>query len=117
MGFDVAKCNIKERAILKLFAEIRELVEPPLPQENPLKRKIGFRNSDNDMPMGKLVRVKDFLPPPHELVFPERTVKVTISLNQSSVEFFKRQARKHRAKYQKMIRELLDYYASNYSAA
>ena len=70
-----------------------------------------------DMPAGNLVRVKDFLPPPHELVMPEDTVKVTISLKRSSVEFFKRQARKHHAKYQKMIRELLDQYASKYKAA
>jgi predicted DNA binding CopG/RHH family protein len=76
------------------------------------------KNRNNrDMPIGKLMRVKDFLPPPHELVIPEDTVKITISLKKTSVEFFKREAKKHHAKYQKMIRELLDHYASNYEAA
>ncbi|MFC1620893.1 CopG family transcriptional regulator [Candidatus Omnitrophota bacterium] len=75
-----------------------------------MKKKI-----DPDMPIGKLTRVKDFLPPPEELVFPRETVKVTISLSKSSIEFFKRQARQHHIKYQKMIRELLDRYAAQYS--
>jgi hypothetical protein len=70
---------------------------------------------DPDMPIGKLTRVKDFLPPPEELVFPgEETVKVTIALNKASVEFFKRQAKKHKTKYQKMIRELVDKYAKSF---
>lgn len=66
------------------------------------------------MPRGKLKRVKDFLPSPSELVLPEEIVKVTISLNRSSIEFFKRQAEKYHTKYQKMIRELLDHYVSKY---
>lgn len=74
------------------------------------KRKI-----DPDMPIGKLTRVKDFLPPPEELVFPEETIKVTISLSRLSVEFFKQQAKKQHVKYQQMIRELLDRYAIQYS--
>lgn len=69
------------------------------------------------MPIGKLTRVKNFLPPPSELVMPDPTVKVTISLNRSSVEFFKKQAEKYNTKYQKMIRELLDQYVSRYEAA
>ncbi len=65
--------------------------------------------------MGKLVRVKDFLPPPDQLIMPEQTVKVTISLNKASVDFFKKAAHKHHTKYQKMIREVLDRYASSFS--
>lgn len=74
------------------------------------------KNRDWEMPQGKLTRVKDFLPPPHELVMPEETIKVTISLNRSSVEFFKRQAERYHTKYQKMIRQLLDRYVSQYQA-
>lgn len=74
------------------------------------------KNRDWSMPKGRLTRVKDFLPPPSELVLPEETVKVTISLNRSSVEFFKRQAERYHTKYQKMIRELLDRYVSQYQA-
>ena len=74
-----------------------------------------MKKIDKNMPMGKLVRVKDFLPPPDQLIMPEETIKITISLNRSSVEFFKKAAHKHHTKYQKMIREVLDRYASNFS--
>jgi len=67
-----------------------------------------------DEPVGELKVVRDFLPPPHELVFEEDTVKVTIGLSRSSVEFFKREARRNHTAYQKMIRRLLDVYASRY---
>ena len=68
----------------------------------------------SDMPVGKLTRVEDFLPPPEQLVMPEETVKVTISLTRSSLDFFKRKARKQGPKYQKMIRELVDRYTKIY---
>lgn len=45
---------------------------------------------------------------------PEETVKVTIALTKKSLDFFKREAKKHNAKYQKMIRDLVDRYASRY---
>lgn len=67
------------------------------------------------MPIGKLTKIKDFLPPPAELAIPEETEKITISLNKSSIEFFKRQAQQHNTKYQRMIRELIDKYATQYS--
>ncbi|MBU4312399.1 MAG: BrnA antitoxin family protein [Candidatus Omnitrophica bacterium] len=70
---------------------------------------------DPDMPIGKLTRVKDFLPPPEKLVFPKATVKITISLSRASVEFFKHQAKEQHVKYQQMIRELLDRYVTHYS--
>lgn len=58
--------------------------------------------------------IPDFLPPPSELAFREDTVKVTIALSKSSVEFFKEQAAKHQVSYQKMIRRLLDEYAARF---
>lgn len=69
----------------------------------------------SEMPVGKLVRIKDFLPALEELVIPEATKKVTISLKKSSIDFFKRQARIHHTKYQKMIREVVDRYVIHYS--
>jgi predicted DNA binding CopG/RHH family protein len=59
--------------------------------------------------------VEDFLPPPHELVLKEKGVKVTISLSKRSVDFFKAHAARSRVPYQKMIRNLLDSYASQYA--
>ena len=67
-----------------------------------------------DEPMGELRIVKDFLPPPDQLVLKEDNVKVTISLKKSSIEFFKQQAKEHRTSYQKMIREVVDWYATHY---
>ncbi|OGX27975.1 MAG: CopG family transcriptional regulator [Omnitrophica WOR_2 bacterium RIFCSPHIGHO2_02_FULL_48_11] len=69
---------------------------------------------DPDMPVGKLTIIKDFLPPPDQLVFPEETVKVTLSLTKSSLEFFKRQAFRQNIKYQRMIREVVDRYAKKF---
>jgi predicted DNA binding CopG/RHH family protein len=75
-----------------------------------MKNKIKY----TDEPMGELRVVKDFLPPPNQLVFKEENVKITISLKKSSVEFFKKEAQKHHTSYQKMIRRIIDWYASQY---
>ena len=75
-----------------------------------MKNKIKY----TDEPMGALRVVKDFLPPPEQLVMKEENVKVTISLNKSSIEYFKKEAQKHNTSYQRMIRRLLDWYASHY---
>jgi len=75
-----------------------------------MKNKIKY----TDEPMGDLRVVKDFLPPPDQLVLKDENVKITISLKKSSVEFFKREAQKHRTSYQRMIRELIDWYTSHY---
>ncbi len=75
-----------------------------------MKQKIRY----TDEPMGELRVIKDFLPPPEQLVLKEDNVKVTISLSKSSIDFFKKQAMKHHTSYQKMIRRVVDYYASKY---
>lgn len=65
-------------------------------------------------PIGEVKVVRDFLPPPEDLVFSEEQVKVTIGLSKSSVEFFKEEARKHHTQYQRMIRRLLDLYVAQH---
>ena len=75
-----------------------------------MKTKIKY----TEEPIGDLKIVKDFLPPPDQLVLREDNVKVTISLKKSSITFFKEQAKKHKTSYQKMIREVVDWYASHY---
>ena len=64
--------------------------------------------------IGKVKIVTDFLPSPDDLVAKEETVKITLSLSKSSVEYFKHAAKKHHTKYQKMIRILLDRYAQHH---
>jgi len=73
-----------------------------------MKSKIKY----SDEAMGKLKVISDFLPPPAQLVLKEDNVKVTIALKKSSVEFFKKEAKKHRTSYQKMIRQLVDWYTT-----
>jgi hypothetical protein len=60
--------------------------------------------------------VRDFLPPPDELVVDEEGVKVTISLSRRSVNFFKAAAERNHTSYQRMIRRLLDVYADQHQA-
>jgi predicted DNA binding CopG/RHH family protein len=67
-----------------------------------------------DEPIGELRVMKDFLLPLDKLVLKEENVKITISLKKSSVEFFKGEAKKHRTSYQKMIRQVIDWYTSYY---
>jgi predicted DNA binding CopG/RHH family protein len=61
--------------------------------------------------IGRVRVIEDFLPPPADLVPREDNVKVTLSLSRRSLDFFKREARKRRVPYQRMIRALVDVYA------
>lgn len=74
------------------------------------KRKIKY----TDEPIGKVKIVEDFLPAPKNLVMKEKTTKITLSLSQSSIDFFKAEALKHHTQYQKMIRALIDQYTAHF---
>ena len=74
-----------------------------------MKQKIKY----TDEPMGKIKVVSDFLPSPEELALKDETVKVTIALSKTSIDFFKKEAKKYNTQYQKMIRRLLDEYAAH----
>ena len=65
-----------------------------------------------DEPMGKVMVIPDSLLSPEELALKNETVKVTIALSKTSVDFFKKEAKKYNTPYQKMIRRLLDEYAA-----
>ncbi|MDO8734779.1 MAG: CopG family transcriptional regulator [Elusimicrobiota bacterium] len=69
---------------------------------------------DLNMPIGKMIKINDFLPPPEKLAVQDENVKITISLSKASVQFFKQKAKKYHTKYQKMIRNLIDRYASHH---
>ncbi len=74
-----------------------------------MKKKIKY----TDEHMGKVEVVSDFLPSPEQLALKDETVKVTIALSKASVDFFKNEAKKYNTQYQKMIRRLLDEYATH----
>ena len=59
--------------------------------------------------------VTDFLPPPDKLIRKEPKVKITITLNSGSVDFFRKHVRQNNEKYQTMINEVLDKYVQKYS--
>ena len=73
------------------------------------------RKRDPNMPIGKITEIENFLPPPEKLIFPKKTVKVTLNLSTASVMFLKLAAVKHHTKYQKLIREIVDRYAGRYA--
>ena len=80
-------------------------------------RENSYLTATIDYTAGEIDEVRvisDFLPPPSQLAFRDETVKVTIALSRSSVEFFKREADRYNVSYQKMIRRLLDEYAGKF---
>jgi predicted DNA binding CopG/RHH family protein len=78
-------------------------------EKKSMKKKIKY----TDEPMGDVRVVSDFLPSPEELALKDETIKVTIALSKTSVDFFKNEAQKYNTQYQKMIRRLLDEYATH----
>ena len=55
-------------------------------------------------------RVKDFLPSPEELMKARTNIKVTLSLAEGTVKFFKEKAEKENCSYLQLIRNALDKY-------
>jgi predicted DNA binding CopG/RHH family protein len=78
--------------------------------EKSMKKKINYKNEK----IGDIEIVKDFLPSPDELVIKSDTIKVTLNLSKSSLDFFKKIAEEHGGQYQKIIRNLLDRYSAMY---
>jgi predicted DNA binding CopG/RHH family protein len=80
------------------------------------KRKVIYaeapKSISREIAEGEIIA--DFLPPPEELIRKEPKVKITITLNSGSVDFFKKSARKNNTKYQTMINEVLDKYVQKY---
>ena len=72
------------------------------------KRIAPIQYTDEPIKLG--ARAVDFLPRPEELVMRNRSVKVTITLSEESVDFFKDHAQKLNVPYQRMIRNLIDEY-------
>jgi predicted DNA binding CopG/RHH family protein len=99
--------------------EISVLSEPDIGEKgetNMNKRKINYteapKNISRAITEGEIVT--DFLPSPEKLVRKEPKVKITITLNAGSINFFKNYARKNNVKYQTMINEVLDKYVQRY---
>ncbi len=57
--------------------------------------------------------MRDFLPSPLELVRRGESRKITISLSNDSIEFFKSESKRLKSPYQRLIKNLLQEYADN----
>ena|SRR3989338_1800396 len=80
-------------------------------REKYMKRKTKF---DPDRPYGKLTFIKDDLPSPEELAESFRTKKITIDVEEVTLDFFKKKAEYSKSKYQRLMREVLKEYAKKY---
>lgn len=82
-----------------------------------MQKKRKLSSTDEDFPSDGSYEVPDFLPPPHELAKARTMVLMTIALDDKTIAFFKREAKKRGAKYQRMIREVLRRYVDHYDTA
>ena len=78
-----------------------------------MKKKIKY--TEEPIKMGR--RVGDFLPSPAEIALKERTKRVTINLNEGSLQIFKKEASRLAIPYQKLLRTVVDLYAYRYLAS
>lgn len=67
-----------------------------------------------DKPIGALTKVTDFLPAPSKLVPREYLKKITLTVDDETIAFFKSTAKALGTKYQKMMREVLKNYAGHF---
>ncbi|HUC88256.1 MAG TPA: BrnA antitoxin family protein [Candidatus Binatia bacterium] len=81
-----------------------------------MANKIKYTNAPPDVAraLKHAVPVKDFLPSPDKLILKQEKEKITIALDKRSVDLFRYYAKKHDAKYQTMINEVVGAYADEY---
>lgn len=79
-----------------------------------MKKSITNNKTEYNGSFGKMKLINDFLPTPEQLVFKEspKMEKITISINKSTIAFFKDEADRLNTSYQRMIRNLLNQYVS-----
>ncbi len=75
-----------------------------------MKRKIKY--TDEPVRLGR--RVRDFLPSPAEIALRDKTRRVTINLNEGSLQMFKKEAFRLAIPYQKLLRTVIDLYAQRH---
>jgi hypothetical protein len=72
-----------------------------------MKKKIEYSDEPIEFEI-----VEDFLPPPSELRLRQRDVPVKLELKKSSVEYYKLLAKKNKTTYKRVMKKVLDTYAS-----
>ena len=75
-----------------------------------MKKKIKY--TDEQVRLGR--RVEDFLPAPAEMALKGKSRRVTINLNEASLQIFKKEATRLKVPYQRLLRTVVDLYAQHY---
>jgi hypothetical protein len=70
-------------------------------EQNIMRKK--KKQIDPDMPVGKITRIKDFLPPPEKLVMPERKY-----LNDKEYEALKKLCQKEKGQEKKVTKKFIE---------
>ena len=80
-----------------------------------MKKRTAKYADDKGEIIGELHRVRDELPSIDELTGKSgRQTKVTLALDNDALSFFKREARRRKTSYQRMIRNLVRAYSQAY---
>jgi uncharacterized protein (DUF4415 family) len=70
--------------------------------------------ADIDKALETAMTIDDVLPSPSELIRKTEKEKITIAIDKSSLDLFKKYANQHNAKYQTMINGVLSSYADKF---
>jgi len=81
-----------------------------------MTNNIKYTNAPDDVEtaLDEAVVVADMLPSPAELVRKSAKEKITIAIDRDSLDLFKKYAKKHDAKYQTMINDVVGAYANKF---
>lgn len=69
---------------------------------------------DIESALDQAIVAADMLPSPTELVRKAQKEKITIAIDKDSLDLFKQYAKKHNAKYQTMINDVVGAYADKF---
>lgn len=76
------------------------------------RTKVNYQELPEWGPEKNIITLSDsFLPKPAELVYKQKVKKITLVLDEESIDFFKEQAADLNTSYQRMIRNLLHQYS------
>jgi predicted DNA binding CopG/RHH family protein len=77
-----------------------------------MKKKTKYSKHFDGLKMKDLVRMPDdFLPSPEEFARARQTAKITIEIDEKTLEWFKQKASELKIKYQPLIRDVLKAYS------
>ncbi len=81
-----------------------------------MSRTINYTDApaDVELSLDDPIIVKDLLPPPSELIRKTKKEKITIELDQDSLDLFRQYAKRHNTKYQPMINGVINSYADKF---